>query len=65
MGCPVSDEIRRLRIDVAQRLLGENKLTANQIARKAGFSSLVTMNHTFHREVGMSPTAYRKNAQGY
>jgi LacI family transcriptional regulator len=64
MGCGVSDEIRRLRIDLARRLLGEGKLTIDQIAREAGFSSAVTMNHAFHRDIGMSPTAYHKQARG-
>lgn len=64
MGCPVSDEIRRLRIDLARRLLGENNLTVDQISREAGFSSAVTMNHVFHREVGMSPSAYRTQVRG-
>lgn len=64
MGCGVSDAIRRLRIDLAKRLLGDNKLTVDRIASEAGFSSSVTLNHVFRREVGMSPTAYRKQIQG-
>ncbi len=64
VGCPVSDEIRRLRVALAKRLLVEDKLSIDQIAREEGFSSAVRMNHVFHREAGMSPSAYRKQVQG-
>lgn len=64
MGCSVSAEIRRLRIECAKMLLSEKKLSVDQITREAGFSSAELMNHVFHREVGMSPTAYRKQVRG-
>jgi LacI family transcriptional regulator len=64
MGCSVSDEIRRLRVELAKRLLVESSLSIEQIAHETGFSSAEAINHLFHREVGMSPRAYRNQIRG-
>jgi len=57
---PISDEIRRLRLEAAKRLLRDDRMQIGQIARQVGFNSSVTINYVFHRETGMSPSAYRK-----
>jgi LacI family transcriptional regulator len=64
LGRPISDEIRRLRLTMAKRLLGEKGLQIKQIARETGFNTSVIMSHVFQREVGMSPSAYRKQVIG-
>jgi LacI family transcriptional regulator len=63
MGCSVSDEIRRLRVELVKRLLVESTLSIEQIAHETGFSSAEAFNHFLHREVGMSPRAYRKQVR--
>jgi LacI family transcriptional regulator len=64
LGRPVSDEIRRLRLELAKRLLGDRELQVGQVARAAGFGSAIAMNQVFHRELGMGPRAYRKSLTG-
>jgi LacI family transcriptional regulator len=64
MGCSVSEEIGRLRVEFAKRLLVDGKLSMEQVAHETGFSSAMALNHFFHRQVGMSPTAYRKQVRG-
>ena len=61
---PISDEVRRLRLEAAKRLLRDQRLQISQIARQVGFNSSVTINNIFHRELGMSPSAYRKQVTG-
>jgi LacI family transcriptional regulator len=60
LGRAVSDEIRRLRLELAKRMLGDKELQIRQVARAAGFSSALAMNQVFHRELGMGPKAYRR-----
>jgi LacI family transcriptional regulator len=64
LGRAVGDEVRRLRLELAKRLLGEQDLQVGQVARKSGFKSTVTLNHVFQRELGVSPTEYRKQITG-
>jgi len=64
LGRPISDEIRRLRLTMAKRLLGEKELQIKQVARETGFNSSAILNHVFQRELGMSPGAYRKQLLG-
>jgi transcriptional regulator GlxA family with amidase domain len=64
LGHPISDEIRRLRLTAAQRMLGDPAWQINDIARQTGFGTYVLMNQVFHREVGISPSAYRKQVLG-
>lgn len=60
LGRAVSDEVRRLRLEMAKRLLSERKLAINRIAQMSGFNNSVIMGQIFQRELGMSPSAYRK-----
>lgn len=64
LGRPISNEIRRLRLARAQRLLGEKDLQIKQIAQMTGFSSSMIMGRVFQRELGMTPGAYRKQVLG-
>lgn len=61
MGVGPSDEIRRLRLEKAKRLLLEPDRQIGSIPREVGFATLYVMNQVFHRELGMSPGAYRKS----
>jgi LacI family transcriptional regulator len=64
LGRGVSEEIRRLRLELAKRLLREEHRPISQIARETGIGSRVTMNYLFNRELGMSPSAYRVQVLG-
>jgi len=64
LGRPVSDEIRRLRVTMAQRLLAEKEMQVAEIARATGFSSPAILYQVFQRELGMPPGAYREQILG-
>lgn len=64
LGVGLSDEIRRLRLEKAKRLLAEPDRLIGSIPAKVGFATLYVMNQVFHRELGMSPSAYRKSLMG-
>jgi LacI family transcriptional regulator len=64
LGHGVGEEIRRLRLELAKRLLCDEQMPVAQVAQQAGFGSRVTMNYIFQRELGCSPTAYRRQAMG-
>lgn len=64
LGHPINAEIRRLRLTAAQRMLGDPAWTMNEIARQTGFGTYVLLNQVFHRELGLSPSAYRKQVLG-
>jgi len=64
LGHPISVEIRRLRLTAAQRMLGDPAWQISEIAHQTGFGTYVLMNQVFHRELGMSPSAYRRQVLG-
>lgn len=57
-------EITRLRMDRAKRLLAETDLTLVEIADLAGFQHSEYLSVAFKREVGQTPSAYRRSARG-
>jgi LacI family transcriptional regulator len=60
LGVAVSNEIRRLRLEKAKRLLTEPERPITSIPQSVGFNSANAMNKIFVRELGMTPSAYRK-----
>lgn len=60
LGTGVSDEVRRLRLEKAKRLLAEPDRLITSIPRLVGFASPNAMNKIFSRELGMTPSAYRQ-----
>lgn len=64
LGISVSDEVRRLRFEKAKRLLAEPDRLIGSIPEQVGFATLNVMNQVFHREIGMSPGAFRKTVLG-
>lgn len=64
LGRGVSEEIRRLRIESAKRMLAEPGLQIARIAELNGFRQSDIMNQVFRRELGMTPSAYRKKVLG-
>jgi AraC-like DNA-binding protein len=51
------------RLDLAKRLLVTGSLPVTEVCAAAGFSSLGTFSHVFARRVGLSPSAFRREAR--
>jgi LacI family transcriptional regulator len=56
-------EISRIRMERAGRLLRETALPLAEIARRAGFADPLYLSRAFKKYIGISPRAYRKDAQ--
>ena len=55
-----ADELRRLRLDHAKKLLTETDLKIDAIAQACGYSNSSNLSFAFNRDTHMSPRAYRK-----
>lgn len=64
LGRGISEEIRRLRLVMAKRLLAEHNQSIGGIAKQVGFASPQVMSQVFRRAFGMTPSAYRKQISG-
>jgi LacI family transcriptional regulator len=62
LGRTVHDEIQRLRLDVARRLVTTSDLPLHVIAERSGFSSIHYMSAVFQRELGHPPGHLRRRA---
>jgi LacI family transcriptional regulator, galactose operon repressor len=60
LGHGLSDEIRRTRLERARRLLVETDLPLKVLAEQAGFSDYHHLAVAFRRQLGLTPTAYRR-----
>lgn len=60
IGRSVADEITRLRVEHAKRLLAETSEKQHQIALKCGFRSDARLVMVFSRVTGMTPGEYRR-----
>jgi len=56
-------ELRRVRIEIAKRLLAETNDAVTKIFHAAGFTSRQVFCTLFRKETGISPTAFRKRFQ--
>lgn len=63
LGVGVSQEIRRLRLQKAKRLLIEPGMTISEVSDLSGFTRPQLFNAVFRRELGMTPSAYRQQHQ--
>lgn len=63
-GRTVAGEIQRLRIERVKRELAADTLPIKQIARRAGFAGVRTLHAAFAREVGCSPSEFRRRSAG-
>ena len=54
------EEIRRLRLELAKKLLATTDLSMPIVARQSGFSEAKQLSLVFHDEIGVTPTAYRR-----
>jgi len=60
LGRPVATEIRRVRIERARRELAQTDRSIANISRDVGFGEPMRMYEVFIRELGVSPSEYRK-----
>ena len=51
------------RLDLAKRLLIMEPMTVTEVCAEVGFSSLGTFSHVFNQRVGLSPSAFRREAR--
>ncbi|HEU4327116.1 MAG TPA: substrate-binding domain-containing protein [Roseiflexaceae bacterium] len=63
MGITPIAYLNRYRISRARELLMTSSQNITEIALSVGFGDLANFSRTFHREVGMSPNAYRRSQQ--
>lgn len=56
----VAEEMRRIRLEHAKRLLASQELSVAAIAKATGYGSNAQMSRVFQRELGISPRAYRQ-----
>ena len=55
--------LRRKKLNLAQHLLSNSDLAISEIALRCGFSGVYSFSRFFRKHCGLSPRAYRKNAQ--
>jgi len=60
-GTTIKEEINRLRLVCAQRLMEDKSLKINQIHKESGFSSAQHMCRTFKKILGLTPGEYRQS----
>jgi transcriptional regulator GlxA family with amidase domain len=64
LGRTVQEEIKRIRVAEAKRLLSSTSLPIADIGPRCGFEWGTTLNAVFRRETGMTPRDYRKRCRG-
>jgi LacI family transcriptional regulator len=62
-GRTLLEEIQRLRIAEAARLLTHTRLPVSEVAQESGFKSHARFTQLFGQTVGVSPAEYRRNHQ--
>jgi LacI family transcriptional regulator len=63
LGRTVVQEIRRVRVETAKRLLSTTGHDLAQIAKLSGFTNAALLSVAFRRELGLPPGAYRRRVQ--
>lgn len=64
LGSTIHQEIARLRMREACRLLSETELPAIEVSRRVGFSSPQYFSRLFHAHSGLTPIDYRRKRVG-
>lgn len=64
VGRSIDQELRRVRIQKAQRLLHTTDMSMSEVASRSGFPSAQRLTAVFTRIVGESPTSYRARLRG-
>jgi LacI family transcriptional regulator len=61
--CSIGEEIRRVHVERARELLASTALLMDEVAEQAGFSSVHYLCRVFRQEMGLTPTAYRRQVR--
>jgi LacI family transcriptional regulator len=64
LGRGLWEEIRRGHVDRAKRLLAETDLSVKTVAKQSGFTDFRHLAVVFRQDLGLSPTAYRRQVRG-
>jgi LacI family transcriptional regulator len=64
VGRSLHDEIRRVRLERAKRLLLESDLPLLAVAEASGFATPSYLAQVFREETGMTPARYRRHVRG-
>lgn len=64
LGCSIHDEIFRVRLGMAQRLLSTTDLPLKDVAIRSGFRRPDYLSAVFRRSLGISPSTYRARNGG-
>jgi len=59
IGEPPAGYVNRVRVEAARRVLELEPVTVIEAARRCGFGTAEAMRRAFHRQLGISPDAYR------
>ncbi len=62
-GCPPAQAWKQLRVREAQRLLAETDLSIEDVAYVSGFAGGNRLSDSFRKQVGVTPTEFRKRAR--
>ena len=57
--------LTKYRLEKSKKLLINHSLTVSEIAQECGFSSSSYFTELFHREIGITPTIFRKNMKNH
>lgn len=60
VGRTIVDEIRRVHLEQAKRLLVTTDLGMSKVAQLSGFANASRLSVNFHRETGLTPTQWRR-----
>jgi LacI family transcriptional regulator len=60
-GSTIKDEINRLRVISAKRLLSDKSIKIKDVHQRVGFSSALHLRRVFSKQTGMTPGDFRKN----
>lgn len=63
VGRTIHDEMRRVRIDSARRLLSTTDVPIKQVASRSGFRTVQHLTAVFRQIIGITPAAYRQEAR--
>ena len=63
MGVTFQEYVKKLRIDRARWLLRADKTPVTEISYQCGFKDIKTFNKLFKREMGMSPSQFRRESE--
>lgn len=65
LGRTMTEEIRRVHVDQAKRLLATTDMLLADVAARAGFASSNKMGIAFRKEMSLSPSEYRAKFRGH